>query len=129
MKVKVAVGARGAGFRRLPVPRATPTWENPALMVRRLVPEAVLGPGQPTDRATDATAVVAGAQAGLAARAMASALAARRPMIPVQAKVVPSCRGKDRGEDWVRVAIEPGLTVALKMTGGTVRAQMRSPTR
>ena len=139
VEVKVEVGARQVGFRHLPVPMAAPRWEKPASMARWLALVAALEMGLPLERAMcqemyqamGATAVGADAQAGRAARVipvtleMASAPVGRLPMTRAVAKGTRKCRGRDRA----RGAAEPGLTVALKMTVETVRAQMRSPTR
>ena len=127
VSVKVAVSGQEVGFRRLPVTMTVPPWEKPALMVRWLALAEMV---------TVAIAVGAVAPAGRAARvtqeiqitrvtlARASASADRQPTMQAVAKGTPKCQGKDRAQG----ATGPGLTVALQMTVGTVRAQMRSPT-
>ena len=129
---KAAVSVRWVGVRHLQVPMAVPTREKPVLMARGLALVAALemGPvmGPAMDRAMDRAmrqAMVATAVgAGRAARAMHSARVGHQPMMPAQAKVALKCRGKDR----LGGAAEPGLTVALKMTVGTVRGRMPSLT-
>ena len=133
VRARVAESAGAGGFRRLPVTMTVPPWEKPALMVRWLALVTLV------EVAMGAIAAGADAQAGRAARgtqeiqetwvalatlARPSAPVGHPPTMQAEAKGTPSCRGKDRA----RGATEPGLTVALKMTVGTVRAQMRSPT-
>ena len=125
---KVAVSVRGGGVRHLQVAMAVPTREQSVLMARVLaLVEALLvalqmGPAM--DRAMRQEMVATAVGAGRAARAMHSARVGHRPTMPAQAKVALKCRGKGR----LGGAPEPGLTVALKMTVGTVRGRMPSLT-
>ena len=121
---KVAVSVRWVGVRHLQVPMAVPTREKPVLMARGLALVVAVQMGPAMDRAMRQAMVATAVGAGRAARAMHSARVGHQPMMPAQAKVALKCRGKDR----LGGAAEPGLTVALKMTVGTVRGRMPSLT-
>ena len=118
------MSVRWVGVRHLQVPMAVPTREKPVLMARGLALVVAVQMGPAMDRAMRQAMVATAVGAGRAARAMHSARVGHQPMMPAQAMVALKCRGKDR----LGGAAEPGLTVALKMTVGTVRGRMPSLT-